>query len=250
MAEPYLTQYSKVFEYFETHFELPQNNLPYLENQEPAYAAELLRTHWDIESTNVQSLINFIEGQGVRVFAHCGPQKTTQWFFEGNNPFLAVNTNLDTDLLRYEICCALGEMVLYRNNTPEYQADKFTNARKFATNFLLPKKNIPKYKRNFTLKEIYHLKSQWGIPTIELINQLYKMKILDTYTFKKLHSELIKPTSDEPKTYGREKSRFLQYYLDTLRGIGINKSDISKITKIPLGDLNQMFLGLTITSII
>ena len=58
-----------LMEWIEPRFALPKTDLPDLQSEDAAVAADLVRQHWSIGERSIRNMVHLLETKGVRVFS-------------------------------------------------------------------------------------------------------------------------------------------------------------------------------------
>ena len=128
---------------------------------DPADAARMTRTQWQMPSGPARSIVRWVEAAGsVVLMADLGNQRVdglSQW--TADHPVIMVNSGNPTDRIRWTLAHEIGHLVLHREDATD---DMEREADAFAAEFLMPEALIGPELANLTLGKAVDLKREWA----------------------------------------------------------------------------------------
>jgi Zn-dependent peptidase ImmA (M78 family)/transcriptional regulator with XRE-family HTH domain len=215
---------------------------------DPADAARMTRTQWQLPSGPARSIVRWIEAAGsVVLMTDLGNQRVdglSQW--TADHPVIVVNSANPTDRIRWTLAHEIGHLVLHREDATE---DMEHEADAFAAEFLMPEILIRPELANLTLGKALDLKREWGVSVAALIQRAHQLGLLTdarrTSLFKQLSARgwrVREPASDE---IALEKAELLDHIRDHLRSRGLDDTDVAELAGYCSPQKNQLMPPLT-----
>jgi Zn-dependent peptidase ImmA (M78 family)/DNA-binding transcriptional regulator YiaG len=234
-------------------FALPIADIPDL-GREPApeTAAEFVRREWQLGTKSIRNMVHLLESRGVRVYSLAVDARQVDAYsmWKGNVPFVFLNTNKTAEHSRFDAAHELGHLVLHRQGPPRgIEAEKEANL--FASAFLMPSGSVyPKAPKFPTYDNLVRLKRIWGVSIAALAYRLHALELVSDWQFRGLYIEIGKRGRHrEPNPVPHESSVVLKAVLGSLYNDGVTRSRIADDLAIPMGELEQLLFGLTMTGI-
>lgn len=174
------------------------------------YAAAAVRMHWNLGDRPVNSLVEFIEEQGVAVVAWQEP-----WGFDGlsgwanHTPVIVLNEAVPPDRLRLNAAHELGHLVM--RSTGDAKKDE-TFAFRFAASFIVPaeaaRRELGPSRSRLALDELGLLKQRWGLSMQGWIRRAYDLEIIKHDLYRKMNVRFRKANwhRSEPFPYRASES--------------------------------------------
>jgi Zn-dependent peptidase ImmA (M78 family)/transcriptional regulator with XRE-family HTH domain len=178
-------------------FELQQPSLPTdLAGADPVLAASVLRQAWGLGVQPAPNLVHLAEVMGVRVFALAVSARSLDAFsfWDGDTPYILINSRGTAERRRWDVAHELGHLVLHAgaHHLPsdrgrEDEADQFASA------LLLPAEGIRRDAVQVrTLADIREHKLRWRVSAVSMIRTFYKMGYLTEWEYRNLAIEASK----------------------------------------------------------
>lgn len=210
---------------------------------DPADAARMTRTQWQMPAGPVRSIVRWIEAAGsVVLMADLGNQRVdglSQW--TADHPVIIVNSANPTDRVRWTLAHEIGHLVLHREDATD-ELEREADA--FAAEFLMPELLIRPELSNLTLGKAVDLKRQWGVSLAALIQRAHQLGVLSdsrrASLFKQLSTRgwrIREPASDEIVP---EKAELLDHINTHLRGRGLGDADVAHLAGYRSPDKNRL----------
>jgi Zn-dependent peptidase ImmA (M78 family)/DNA-binding XRE family transcriptional regulator len=240
--------------WIEERFILPEPSVPSLRGfLTPESAAEALRLEWRLGERSIENAIHLLEAHGVRVFSLPTDSKKVDAFsvWQGQTPYLFVNTSKTGERVRFDVAHELGHLTLHRHGKPsgriaEYEADRFASA------FLMPRSSVlARVPRNPPLRILVAKKREWGVAASALAHRLHEVGLATDWSYRSLCIELAKQGWDkEPgEPIAKEGSQVLSKVLTALRAEGLEYSSIARALHLFTDELNALMFGLVIVAV-
>jgi Zn-dependent peptidase ImmA (M78 family)/transcriptional regulator with XRE-family HTH domain len=131
----------------------------------PDACAAKLRHLWQLPTGPIRSVVNAIEGAGGVVFRYSFDTRMvdgiSQWALGAAEapPVFFVNDESPGDRERWTLCHEIGHMVMHHMPTSDPEGE----ANRFASEFLMPAKEVKSELANMTLQKAAALKSHWKV---------------------------------------------------------------------------------------
>ncbi len=159
----------------------------------PEGAAQRLRQLWQMPNGPVRSVVNTIERAGGVVFHCCFETDkidgVSQWPLGTTDPpVFFIRDDMPGDRQRWTLAHELGHLVLHHALTddPESEADRF------ASEFLMPARDLKRELYGMTLSKAAALKSYWKTSMSAIIRRAHDLELLSDRQYRYLYTELSK----------------------------------------------------------
>ena len=158
----------------------------------PEHAARVLRQLWQLPSGPIRSVVGSIERAGGLVF-RC-PFETdkidgiSQWPLDSDHvpPVLFVREDSPGDRQRWTLCHEIGHVVMHHlpTSNPEEEADRF------ASEFLMPAREIASELTRLTLEKAAALKCYWKVSMAAIIRRARDLEKINEPQYRYFCMEL------------------------------------------------------------
>lgn len=223
--------------------ELPQHDLPRLDDYEPREAAAALRSHWGIGVRPIANTINVLEAHGVRVFSLVEETRhlDAYAFWCDDAPYVFLNTFKTGEHSRFDAAHELAHLVLHRH-TGTARKDAESDANIFASEFLMPQADLKANARHVqTVSDLVTAKKRWGVSVAALNYALHKAEIIRDWQYKMNCIEISRyGRSREMEPMQHETSQIWAKVLTALWQKGISLSRIAADLYVPEEELGKM----------
>lgn len=242
--------------WLEERFSLPLPSIPDLREVGGAgEAAEALRAAWGLGDRPIGNMVHLLESRGARVFSlaeECREVDAFSWW-EGDVPFVFLNTKKTSERSRFDAAHELGHLVLHQHGAPNGQEAE-AEAQTFASAFLMPyvtfRASAPRYP---TMRSIIEVKQRWGVSAMAYARRLRDVGLItDWYYYSNICQKLSAAgfRSGEPGSERRrERSQLLSKVLNHLWSESITKDNIARDLALNVGELDRLIFGLTASGI-
>lgn len=237
--------------WLDERFELPKPDVPDLRyTKDPESAALALRTRWKLSDKPLAHMVRLLEAKGVRVFslAEEGDEVDAFSFWDGERPFIFLNTMKSSERSRFDAAHELGHLVLHRHGSlggraAEQEADRFASA------FLMPESSILSSGPWFpTLERLIKAKRGWNVAVSALAYRLHSLRLISDWHYRMLCIEIQQSgyRTTEPESAPREMSLVFEKMFAKLREEGKTKAAIAEDLNWPVSELMALVFGLVI----
>lgn len=139
--------------------------------------AELVRAQWNLPLGPIKSIIAVIESAGGVVLKYdLGSKKLdaqSRWI-SCLPPIFFANKNIPTDRLRFTLAHEIGHVIMH--NIPTISMEDQAN--RFASSFLMPRREIVHDLNPFSLERAMRLKLKWKVSIAALIMRAFDVGVL------------------------------------------------------------------------
>lgn len=182
------------------------------ESPTPEEVAQMTRASWNLPTGPIENVISVIEDAGGIVIP-CDFETTkidamSRWI-PGMPPIFFINTCMPMDRIRFTLCHELGHVIMHRlpNANVEQQADAF------ASEFLMPKRDILSLLDNLSIEKLATIKKLYKVSMAAIVYRAKKLnKITENqarYLFVQLSAlgyktkepDWLEPPREQPKLY-------------------------------------------------
>jgi Zn-dependent peptidase ImmA (M78 family)/DNA-binding XRE family transcriptional regulator len=240
-------------EWIESHYRLPDNQLPTLGKLDPESAAEVLRARWSLGDSPISNMVHLIESRGVRVFSL--PPEFSDVdafsFWRNGTPFVFLSTLKTPERGRFDAAHELGHLVLHgeERSVSGPQAEKEANT--FASAFLMPKSSITEILPESPIpSQIIQAKKIWKVAAMALTYRLHDIGMLTDWHYRKTCVELSKKGYRSSEPHGlvsREKSQLLEKVFTLAQGKNLSLHDVARELDVESQELSSWIFGLIVT---
>ncbi|QIZ35809.1 ImmA/IrrE family metallo-endopeptidase [Saccharopolyspora sp. ASAGF58] len=240
--------------WLESRFDLPEAAVPIIDRVDPEIAAEMVQASWGIELKPTTNMVHLLESRGVRLFAVSPEDAEVDAFslWHRGRPFIFLNTLTSGERGRFDVAHELGHLVLHSGaaELPSQEAEDEANA--FASAFLMPRTSVLTHMpREPLTSQIIEGRAIWRVSAMALTHRLRDLGLLTGDHYRSACVELSQQGFRGAESGGipRENSQLLTKVLRALRGQRISLADVADELCLPLEDLTNLMLGLSITAV-
>lgn len=233
--------------------DIPENRVPrvspesYKHSSIAALAREL-RILWHVPPGPIENVTRLLEKHGVLVMKtdFGTPMVDAVSMFEVDEslpPIIFTNYDVPGDRLRFTLAHELGHILLhYHLSMPPQECEK--QAHDFASEFLLPAKEIRPYLSSLSLQKLVSLKQYWKVSMQSLVMRAASLKKITerqkTYWFSRMGT--LGYRKIEPVDIPREEPALFREILDIhLRDFGYSESELSASLDMMLGEFQTKY---------
>lgn len=157
------------------------------------HVAQIVRSTWMLPLGPVRNITQAIEDAGgivIRFDFETRLMDAISEWVPGFPPLFFVNSNSDItgDRLRFTLAHELGHVVMHRLPTPDMENE----ANLFASEFLMPAKEIKSSLRNLSIPKLAELKSHWRVSMAALAQRAHQLGTITPAQHKYLFIRLSK----------------------------------------------------------
>lgn len=200
--------------------------------------ARMLRQRWKLPRGPVADLTRLAEAAGIVVvsfdFGHDLVDGFCQTAHDDLPPVVFINSRQPKDRFRFSLAHEIGHLVLHQTPNPEQEVE----ANRFASEFLMPTKDIRADFFDLSLTRFMDLKLYWGTSMQALIYKAWQIGALSDGLFKHFNIEMSKRgfKKNEPvqASHLREEPTTLKGVLKAhLADLGMTINEISEMFGLP-----------------
>lgn len=243
--------------WIEEHFNLPETQLPIYQNVFPSVAAKALRTEWKLAELPIPNLVHLLESKGVRIFSLNIESRFVDAFsfWMNDTPFIFLNTNKPAERTRFNLAHELGHLVLHGSEIllskgESKEIEREANA--FASCFLLPEKTLKSLSYSgMCVNDLIRFKKKWKVSVWALAYRLRELNLIPEWHYTSLCIEMSQRgyKKNEPEPTNHESSELLRKVFSILRKEGTTKAQIASELHLPVREINELLIGLTLSFI-
>lgn len=240
-------------DWLETRFDLPSAvDFPRYRGVKPEAAAEAVRAEWGIGVRPISNMIHLMELHGVRVFSlveDCAEIDAFSFWRKGATPYVFLNTRKTAEHSRMDAAHELGHLVMHGGHGPQNGRHAETEAKQFASAFLMPQDGILANPPGAHLVSLIEAKKPWRVSLTALIYRLHELKLLTDWEYRSLFVEVGTKgyRKAEPNGIQRETSQLLAKVFASLREAGTSLPDIASELDLTPPEINKSIFGLVPT---
>ncbi|MBT3069568.1 XRE family transcriptional regulator [Rhodomicrobium sp. Az07] len=154
--------------------------------------ATVLRQRWSVPRGPIADLTKIVEDAGVViiVFDFGSPliDGFCQFGCDGLPPFVFLNSQQPKDRFRFSLAHEVGHLVMHRTPNPQQEFE----ANRFASEFLMPTREIRCDFEDLSLTKFMDLKMYWGVSMQALIYKAWQVGKLSDRMYKYYNIEMSK----------------------------------------------------------
>ena len=204
----------------------------------PEEVAERVRAYWLVPKGPIQSVTELIESAGgVVVISSFDTNLLDGVSFraEGMPCLFFMNKDVPGDRFRFSLAHELGHMVMHSLPDDDEKMEK--EAHRFASAFLMPRKEIKPYLVNTKLANLGRVKSFWKVSMKALIVAAHDLKLTTDHQYKSLNIQYNKVfRGKEPIEIPLETAsaveRMVDYHMDKLEFSMDDLAELLRITPV------------------
>lgn len=212
----------------------------------PEKAAQTLRQLWQLPDGPIRSVVGSIERAGGIVF-RCpfGTDKldgVSQWPLDSDHvpPVLFVREDAPGDRERFTLCHELGHLLLHHLPTPDPEDE----ADRFASELLMPAREIGPELSRLTLEKAAALKCFWKVSMASIVRRAYDLGRITERQYRYLYTELSRLgyRKCEPAAIPPEEPQLFREVLEVHRSAhGRNPAMLSTLLGLHLHQYNDTY---------
>ncbi|MBL9085458.1 MAG: XRE family transcriptional regulator [Planctomycetales bacterium] len=200
--------------------------------ESPAKIAALLRATWQMPHGPVKCLVEWVErAGGIVVPFRFGTKKldaVSQWP-RGMPPLFFVNTESPADRWRFSLAHEVGHIVMHATPSPDAE----TEADEFASEFLMPEREVRADLHEITVAKGLRLKHKWRVSMQALIRRAKDLGVITQSKYTSLFAYLSKLgyRTREPADIAPEEPTTLSALLNHhTAALGYSRTELAEMT--------------------
>lgn len=233
---------------------LPFTKLPYLDRVTsitPQDAARYLRQFWEIPKGVIDNVTKILEDKGILIVPiDFGTEKIDgRSMITSTGKFIIfINKKLSGDRLRYSLCHELAHIILHINSLNVFEVDIEKEAMIFASEFLMPEKEIkPQLSGSkLTLQKLADLKRYWKTSMQAILYWATTLKSVTENQARYLWSQFnsLRIKMKEPVEIPVEKPSLLKEIINGfIQRLGYTKEELLELLRLNPKDFNEWYIN-------
>lgn len=195
------------------------------ETNTPAVIAQKVRKAWKIDSPVINNIVQLVEDKGIAVacFDFATERVDSRCITTENRfPVIIFNKTLLGDRQRFSLAYQLGHLIMHVYYTIDWERDVTHEANLFASEFLMPEKEIRKdFDNGITLAQLAQLKKKWKVSMISLLYRADDLGYLSAnqkrYLLQQFNDQNIRRREPKELDIPTEQPNLLRQWVSTLK---------------------------------
>jgi Zn-dependent peptidase ImmA (M78 family)/DNA-binding XRE family transcriptional regulator len=234
-------------DWLESEFDLPDVDLPDMQDNTPETAAMSLRQYWGLGERPVKNMIHLLEAKGVRVFslAENAIEVDAYSVWRGKRPCVFLNMGKSAERRRFDAAHELGHLVIHKKAAPVgVEAEKEANL--FASAFLMPAASMKTLGRITTIERLIEAKKKWTVSVSAMAYRLHELRLMSDWNYHMLCVEISRRhyRTHEPHGAQNETSQVWQKVFADLRKDNRGIQYLADKLCVPMNELVKLVFGL------
>lgn len=247
-VEAIMTILERHFMLLQDAVDLPAANIPkwdVLENGSPEMAAIYVREHWRIPKGRIDDVARLLESQGIIIIhADLGSLDGLSTFSETQQPLLFLNRRKSADRQRYTMAHEMGHFTLHWGKVIGEDRDIEKEANEFASEFLMPTRDIGYLLTKLNIEKLAELKRYWKTSMQSIIMKAKKLDLLtynqSNYLFKQFSA--LGYRTAEPEMFAPDQPTIIRDIVNLyVNELGYSKAELAHILKLTVSDLEETY---------
>lgn len=215
-------------------------------------AAEMLRAKWYVPSGPIRSVSNLLDRAGILTMPTPFPTTEMDAIGQWTNdlpPLIFVNVHVPQDRMRFTLMHEIGHLVLHqRSGLITVNEEIEGEANRFASAFLLPKREIRPHLKHLTISKLGDLKRHWRVSMAALLMRAKQLETITPAEERALWSELSRNgwRKREPARLDVFGEDVGSLYRDLLRlhrqDLGYSDSALASLANLPEDDVREWII--------
>lgn len=208
------------------------------------HIANLVRAQWNLPIGPIKSVIGVIESAGGIVLKYdLGSRKLdaqSRWI-SGLPPLFFANKNIPTDRLRFTLAHEIGHVIMHRIPTRDIEDE----ANRFASSFLMPRREIMPDLAPFSLERAMRLKLKWKVSIASLIMRAFDLGVVTKSQKRRLFTLMgvAGYRTSEPVILPDEEPAIVRRIIDSYqKDQGYTTAELCRILSIHATDFQVRYL--------
>lgn len=244
----------ELYEWIDERYQLPQSDLPDLDNQNPVDVAESLRAMWGLGWDPLPNLVQLAESHGVRVMALPKGAEEVDAFsvWSDGRPYVFLSLAKTPERSRFDLAHELGHLVMHsRNSVADADSNVEREADRFASAFLMPPQALRTgIRREPAVPEIIGAKSHFKVSAMALNYALHEVQRLGDWGYRQNCIRLAQMgyRSSEPDGMAHhESSRVFRVVFDDLRKThSLSTDDVAAQVGLLASEVHTLTFGMAL----
>ena len=230
--------------------ELPEANLPKWDcnfDGNPEICANYLREYWKIPRGRIENLTKLIEDNGIVVIPmDLGKLDGLSIYTQSGIPVIFTNRATSGDRHRFNLAHELGHLIMHFRQKIDESRDIEDEAHSFASELLIPSREIKPHLVKITIEKLAELKRYWKVSMQAILVKAYKQLSLLTqnqyhYLWKQM--SYLGYRKKEPVFIPLESAHLVREIIDLhLNDLEYSKSELSTLLNITEKEFDTLYL--------
>jgi Zn-dependent peptidase ImmA (M78 family)/transcriptional regulator with XRE-family HTH domain len=206
--------------------------------------AQFARAGWSMPVGPVRNLVAAIEAAGGLVFKFSFGTRDidamSQWPDDGL-PLFFINSDAPADRVRFSLAHELGHVLMHR--TPSDQME--VEADRFASEFLMPSRDIAPELTGLTLQRAAALKPAWRVSMAALVRRARDLGKIPELSYTNLFKRMsaLGYRKQEPNPIGPEEPRLIPTLLEAYQAQnGFTVAEMARVSRVSEDDFAARFV--------
>ena len=236
-------------DWIDTHFGLPEPDIPRYATAEPEAAAMAVRNSWGLGERAIGNMMHLLELHGSRVFSLAEDTRAVDAysFWRNETPFIFLNTTKSAERSRMDVAHELGHLVLHSKGGAQRSRSAERDAQLFGSALLMPRGSVlAKVRPGLTVPQIIKAKRYWKVSAANLTYRMRQLCLMTEHHYTRSFIELTRRgyRSEEPDGLPRETSQVLEKIFGRLRERGITVAHVADDLSVTPQELSKFLFGL------
>ncbi len=228
--------------------DLPHPNIPLWDVEKDGSAelsATYVREYWRIPKGRIENLTRLLELNGIVVIAmDLFDLDGLSTFSETRQPVLFLNKRVSSDRQRFTLAHELAHFVLHWGKIIDDSRDTEKEANEFASEFLMPTRDIEYLLIKLNIDRLADLKRYWKTSMQSIVMKAKKLGLLtynqSNYLFKQFNA--LGYGKGEPELFPPEQPTIFKDIIGMyINDMGYSKQELGSLLKITVEDLDSMY---------
>lgn len=212
----------------------------------PGEIAQIVRASLELPRGPIEDLTRTLEDAGVLVtsfdFETSLVDAQSRWV-PGLPPLIFINQNFPKDRIRFSLAHELGHLVMHAS----VNLDMEEQAHRFASEFLLPQRDILPYLRDLDLIKLTDLKRYWKVSMAAILKRAEDLKVITPNRARYLWSQMAKAgyKTREPvelDVHGEQPRIMYELAEFHVKDLGYSEEELQAIIPLNLDELREQYL--------
>lgn len=230
--------------------DLPEINIPTWDCEKdgsPTMCARYVRDFWKIPKGRIENLTRILENNGILVIElDLGEMDGFATFTKDNIPLLFANNNRPGDRDLFNKAHEASHYIMHFGKNISEDRDIDKEANEFASELLLPLKDVQHDLVKLTIPKLADLKRYWKVSMVSIIRKAKDNGFLTPNQYDYLQKQMssLGYRINEPVVTPREKASLAQEVFNAyLQDLGYSKMELSKLLEFKEDRIDEWYFG-------
>lgn len=230
--------------------ELPEANIPKWDcnfDGSPEICANYIREYWHVSRGRVDNLTQLIEDNGIIIIPmDLGKLDGLSIYSQSGTPIIFVNKFMSGDRHRFNLAHELGHIIMHFGQKIDESRDIEDEAHLFASELLIPSKEIKPHLAKINIEKLAELKRYWKVSMQAILVKSYKQLSLisqNQYHYLWKQMSYLGYRKKEPVFIPMESAKLIREIVDLyLNDLEYSKSELSILLNINESEFEKLYL--------